>query len=342
MTRKAPPDLATPAILVALLAAIATLTVVVAPAMQRPVTEAFIYIVIVVGLQIFSGNCGVISFGHVAFVVVGAYVSAILTLPTHKKHSMLALPQALEQLHFSTIESLLVSSLAAATVALLIGFPIVRLRGIVPSMATFALLMITHTIALNWKAVTGGRQALVGLPLDTTIWVALGGAVFAICIAVWYQQSTRGILLRCTRESLVAAESIGINVVGERMVALIISAFVCGLGGVLFAHFLGTLNANTFFLDTTFLVLSMLVVGGYRSVTGAVFGVAVLSMVSELFRYFEQGISIGAFSLPSLPGLQEVALAIIMLAILVARPDGLLGAQEIGRLYLLTRRLFQL
>jgi branched-chain amino acid transport system permease protein len=326
-------ELATPVILAAILATIAGLTVFVAPTMQRPVTEALIYIVVVVGLQIFSGNSGLISFGHIAFMVVGAYVSAILTLSVHKKHSLLALPAAITQLQLPMMESLVLSSLAAALVALVIGFPILRLRGIVPSMATFALLMITHVVTLNWKAVTGGRQALVGLPLDTTIWVALAGAVLAIGIAVSYQQSIRGVLLRCTRENIVAAESIGINIVRERMFAWVISAFVCGAGGVLFAHFLGTLNANTFFLDTTFLVLSMLVVGGYRSVTGAVVGVAVLSLVSEFFRALEQGVQVGGFAVPSFPGLQEVALALIMLAILIARPDGLSGAREVGRAY---------
>ena len=115
-----------------------------------------------------------------------------------------------------------------------------------------------------------------------------------------------------------------------RLFAFVVSAFLCGLGGVLFAHFLGTLNANTFFLDTTFLILSMLVVGGYRSVTGAVTGVAMLSAVSEAFRFLEQGSNVAGFEIPALPGMQEVALALIMLVILVARPEGLLGTREIG------------
>ncbi len=75
-------------------------------------------------------------------------------------------------------------------------------------------------------------------------------------------------LLRCSRESEVAAAATGIDVAGERCVAFVISAMVVAMGGVLFAHFLGTMTANTFYLDLTFVTLTMLVVGGMRSLTG--------------------------------------------------------------------------
>jgi branched-chain amino acid transport system permease protein len=323
-------DVITPLVLIAMLAAAAFAATFAAPAMQRVVTEALIYVVVVVGLYVFSGNSGVTSFGHVSFMIIAAYISALLTIPAQKKHALLSLPAALEHLHLSTAAAALVASTAAAALALVIGWPIMRLRGVVPSMATFALLIITHVVAQNWKAVTGGRQALVGLPLDTTIWVALAGAAFAIGIAAWYQQTRRGALLLCTRENEVAAESIGINIARERMLALVISAFVSGLGGVLFAHFLGTLNPNTFYLDMTFLTLAMLVVGGFRSLSGAVFGVVLLKAVSEVFRSLEEGVTWWGVEFSARAGMQEVALALVMLAILIFRPQGLFGGAEIG------------
>ncbi len=114
------------------------------------------------------------------------------------------------------------------------------------------------------------------------------------------------------------------------MFALVISACFSGLGGALFAHFLGTLNANTFYLDTTFVTLAMLVVGGMRSLSGAVAGVAVLSVVSETFRTLEHGVRWFGHDVAAKPGLQEVALALIMLVILLVRREGLFGAVEIG------------
>jgi branched-chain amino acid transport system permease protein len=98
---------------------------------------------------------------------------------------------------------------------------------------------------------------------------------------------------------------------------------------VLFAHFLGTMTANTFYLDLTFVTLTMLVVGGMRSLTGACAGVAVVSIVSELFRSIERGIDLGAFTLSAPPGLQEIVLALVLLVILVARPNGLVGDWEL-------------
>jgi branched-chain amino acid transport system permease protein len=323
-------DLVTPGVLITGLAVIALAASFATPALQRVATEALIYVVVVVGLYLFSGNSGVVSFGHVSFMVIGAYVSALLTLPPEKKVALLELPPALLQLHCSTAMAALIASAAAGTLAAVVGLPIMRLRGVAPSMALFALLIITHVVAQNWKAVTGGRQALVGLPLDTTLWTALAAAAISVLIATVYQQSRHGALLRCARENEVAAESIGIDIARERMVALVLSAMLCALGGVLFAHFLGTLNPNTFYLDTTFLTLAMLVVGGLRSLSGAVAGVLILSAVSEVFRALEEGVAVFGHDVAAPIGLQEVALALLMLTILIFRPDGLFRGVEIG------------
>lgn len=325
-------DLATPIVLGLALVVAAVVASFAAPAMQRVVTEALIYVVVVVGLYVFIGNSGVTSFGHVSFMVLAAYGSALLTLPAQKKLALLDLPPLLQQLHLPTPAAAVLAPAAAGLIALVVGFPIMRLRGVAPSMATFALLVITRVVAQNWKAVTGGRQALVGLPLDTTIWTALVGALAAIAVAATYQQSRHGALLRCTRENEVAAESIGIDIARERMVALVISAALCGVGGVLFAHFLGTLNPNTFYIDTTFLTLAMLVVGGLRSLSGAVAGVLLLSGFSEVMRSLEQGVTLRGIEISAPSGLEEVALALVMLVILIFRPEGLFGDSEIGTL----------
>ena len=102
------------------------------------------------------------------------------------------------------------------------------------------------------------------------------------------------------------------------------------VGGVLFSHFIGTITANTFYLDLTFVTLAMLVVGGMRSLTGACAGVAFISVISEVFRSIERGIPVGSYVLSAPPGLQEIALAAIMLLILIVRPAGLFGDIELG------------
>jgi branched-chain amino acid transport system permease protein len=318
------------ALLLATMIAVALLATLAAPALQRTVTEAFIKLTVVIGLYIFVGNSGVFSFGHIGFMAIGGYVSALLTILPAKKQVALDLPPFLESLQLPGLAALVIAVLVAVIVALLVAAPLVRLRGIALPMATFALLVIVHVVALNWQSVTGGRQALVGLPRFTSLWVALAGAAAALIVAAIYQQTRHGLALRCSRESEVAAAATGIDVERERLIAFVLSGAVVAMGGVLFAHFLGTMTANTFFLDLTFVTLTMLVIGGMRSLTGACAGVALVSIVSELFRTIERGIAIGDRVIEAPPGLQEIALAVILLVILIMRPHGLVGDWELA------------
>ena len=307
-----------------------------APAFQRTVIESLIDLLVVVGLYIFIGNSGVVSFGHISFMAIGGYASAILTMTVQKKHVLLQLPGFLEHIQLPSLPAAVVAAGFAAFIAWLIGLAFIRLRGIALPMATFAMLMIVHVVAQNWNEVTGGRRALVGLPQFVGLWTALLGAVVALAAAAFYQQWRRGLLLRCSRENEVAAEASGIDIARERLLAFVVSAFFVALGGVLFAHFLGTITANSFYLDLTFVTLAMLVVGGMRSLTGAFVGTAVVTIVSEVFRSIERGIDLGGFTVSAPPGLQEIGLALILLLILIFRRDGLVGDFEIGSIFFRT------
>jgi branched-chain amino acid transport system permease protein len=311
-------------LLVALIAAMGP------PALQRTVTGAIIDLVVVLGMFIFIGNSGVLSFGHIAFMAIAGYSSAIMTIPPVKKAVLLKLPPALEALQLPVALAAVIGAFVAGLFALVVGAPIMRLKGIALPMATFGVLMVVYVVTANWQAVTGGRQALVGLPVYVDLWVAVGVALVTLAVAAAYKQSRRGLLLQCSRENEVAATASGIDPARERLVAFVLSAFFVGLGGILFAHFLGTVTANTFYLNLTFTTLAMLVVGGMRSLTGAVVGVAVVSTVSEIFRTIEKGISIGDMTLSAPPGLQEIALALMMLLILIFRPQGLIGDYELA------------
>lgn len=320
----------TAAILIGTLLLIVLVATLFPPALQRTVTEAMIMLVVVAGLFIFVGNSGMFSFGHVAFMAIGGYMSALLTLAPARKHTLLSLPAAIESLQLPWPVAMVIVVACVGVIAFLVGWPLSRLRGIAMPMATFALLIITYVVTSNWQRVTGGRQALVGLPRYVDLWVAFGGASAAILVASAYAMTRQCLMLRCSRESEVAAAATGIDLERERLTAFVLSAMVAAMGGVLFSHFVGTVTANTFYLDLTFVTLTMLVAGGMRSLTGAFVGVALVSIVSEVFRSLERGVTIGdtLFSLP--PGVQEIALAAILLAILILRPAGLLGSYEVG------------
>ncbi len=297
--------------------------------LQRTATEAFIRLIVVIGLYIFIGNSGILSFGHVSFMAIGAYGSALLTIPPAMKKIVLDLPPFMTALLLPTIPAALIAATVSSVFALLIGLPLMRLSGISAAMGTFASLAIVYVVISNWKAVTGGASALIGLPVYTDIWVALIYALLALGLAYAYQESRHGVRLRASRENEVAALASGINVRRERLIAFVFSAFVVSFGGVLHAHFIGVLSSSSFYLDVTFITLAMLVIGGMNSLAGAVIGTIVVSVLGEFLRLIEVGFEVGAAHIAAPLGLREVGLSFLMLMILLLRPQGVTAGREI-------------
>ncbi len=203
-----------------------------------------------------------------------------------------------------------------------------RLSGISASIATFAVLVVTYVVLGNWTTVTGGQNSLMGLPIYAGLATATLWAVAAIVIAFAYQETRSALLLRASREDEAAAAASGVHMVRHRLIAFVISGFLSGIAGVLLAHFLGTVRVETFYLDLTFLIVAMLVIGGMGSLTGAVAGALVIAALTELLRQAEIGIDIGGTHLAAPPGLGDAILALIMLLIILFRPRGIAGGRD--------------
>jgi len=297
---------------------------------QRTVADAFVKVVMVVGLYIFVGNSGVLSFGHASFMTIAAYLSAWLTmLPRQKQMILPELWPFLAQAHVPFVPAALIAATAAAVFAFIIGIPLMRLSGLAASISTFAILAIIHTVYGNWDSMTYGQGALIGLPLHSDVWVTMVWVLITLAAAFLYQQSRFGIALRASREDEIAARAAGINVFVQRLIAFTLSAFFVAIGGVLKGHFLGTLWIADYYLEITFLSIAMLVVGGRTSLAGAVLGPLVIAALLELLRLVEVGVTIGTFRLSAPPGLRETGVALFMLSILLFKPKGLTGGREI-------------
>ena len=320
----------TPLALAVLLVVIALAAGQMPGATQRIVTENLILLTAVIGLYVFVGNSGILSFGHIGFMAIGAYVTAWLTIPPTTKAMFLpGLPDMLMQAHWGFVPATLASGAVAALFALVVGLPLMRLVGIAASIGTFALLAIVQSITGNWTAVTGGQGSLFGLPGGTTMWVALGFALLALAVAFAYQSTTYGFRLNASRQDEVAAQASGVNVQRERLVAFVLSAFLVGMAGALHAQFLGVIVASAYFLGLTFVTLAMLVIGGINSLSGAVIGTIVVAASGEILRRLEGGFSLMDYEIGALPGLREVGLAALMLLILLSRPRGITGGREL-------------
>lgn len=321
----------TPLLLAAFLLGIAVLVTLFGDkALARTLAETLIRVTLVAGLWIFVGNSGVISFGHAGYMAVGAYCSAWLTLRPQSKALFLPdLPSWLMDAQWHVLPAAIAGGLLAALVALLSGAAILRLTGIAASIATFAFLAIVNTVYSNWEGVTGATSSVVGLPRYVDQWVALAWAVAAILAANLYANSASGLALRATREDEVAARASGIDMYRHRLWSLVLSGFFTGVSGALLGHSIGVLNPDSFYLGITFISLAMLVVGGIGSLTGAVFGVLLLSVLIELLVRAEQGVTIGdaSFALPS--GTQEILIGLVMILVLILRPSGLTEGREL-------------
>ncbi|SAK85908.1 inner-membrane translocator [Caballeronia fortuita] len=301
------------------------------PQVESIVTLALIRIVAVVGLYIFIGNSGIISFGHIAFMGVAAYATAWQTCCEMLKPMVMpGLPGFLLG-HSVPIWLSGATSVGTATLAaLVVGLVLMRLSGLAASISTLAILFIFHTIYSNWDSVTMGTASVVGLPEFVTAPLAAAGATLALLIAFLYQRSRWGLLLRASREDEVAAKASGVSLYVSRLIAFTISGAVMGLAGVLQAHFLGSISTDAFFLDLTFITLAMLIVGGTRSMAGAVVGVVVVQGITEIFRALEGGVTLAGTSVSIPSGVQELVLAGAMLSILIYRSDGLIGGRELS------------
>jgi branched-chain amino acid transport system permease protein len=323
----------------ALIALTATIGANGTPSLQDTVTTILCNLIIVLGLQVFIGNSGVYSFGQLGFAAAGAYAAALLTLPAaFAALQTPALPHLIAAAQLGPLLSTLIAAVACGVLAAVVGLPLMRTSTLAIPISTFAFLIVLYNVLANWDRMTGGTGGLVSIPRTTTIESAGIWAAIAVAVALAFKWSPSGYRLQATREDEVAARSLGISVTGERLIAFALSGMLCGVGGALAAHQSGVLTPTTFYFGATVTTVTMLVVGGVRSVFGAVLGAIAVASVNEVLRGYEGGADLfGVFSIGRTPGLAAIGVGLILLATMIAMPDGLTGGREAGELPWLRR-----
>jgi branched-chain amino acid transport system permease protein len=297
--------------------------------------NALVSVAIVVAIYVFVGSSGVLSFGQISFVAVGAFTAGVFTVPLESKTGVL--PDLFPVLREHTIGNAPSLALAAAVgggFAFLVGLPLMRLSGLAAGIATFAVLEITHNLLREWTKIGPGATTLSLVPETTGPSQATVGALVVIVFAFAYQRSPLGRKARATREDPAAAQAVGVSVHQQRLWAFTLSGALCGFAGGLLVHMLGSITTEQVYLELTFLTLAMLVVGGLTSLWGAVVGALAVSGLDSLLGNAEDGIRVGVtLDLPE--GSRLVILGGLMALILILRPSGITGGRE---LRLLPRR----
>jgi branched-chain amino acid transport system permease protein len=298
--------------------------------LERIVTVMLINLILVLGFQVFSGNSGLLSFAQIGFMGIGAYTSAILTMSVAAKS--FAIPDLypfLVPIQIPYIAAVFVGAILGTIVAAAISFPIMRLSDAASVISTFALLVIVQVVLAHWSALTNGPRVVFGLLPYTDLPTATVWALVFVAVAWAFKHSSLGLKLRASRDSEFGAATIGLNIVRLRWTAFILSAFICAFAGGLWAHFITRFEPRQFYLTATFLILTMLIVGGPRTVSGAVAGTLIVTAAFEILRGIENTINLENLLPFQVVGLTEILLAIGLIVVLAVRPGGLIEEREI-------------
>jgi branched-chain amino acid transport system permease protein len=292
------------------------------PYYARIINLIGINITLAVSLNLINGLAGQFSIGHAGFMAVGGYAATYLTVYHGRGIAALAGSTLDEGLGAAIVMilSLITGALAAAAAGLAVGIPSLRLKGDYLAIVTLGFGEIIRVLILNIPAVGGATGFTDAIPITNFLWIF---AVAAMTIAVVRNiaVSTFGCALTAIRGDEIAAEAMGINTTRYKVLAFVISAALAGvaggLSGQLFANPLNPQNLN---FVKSIEVIVMIVLGGIGSITGAVIGATTLTILPEALRTFDQ----------QFPGLRMVLYALLLILLMIYRPQGLLGRRELS------------
>jgi branched-chain amino acid transport system permease protein len=286
------------------------------------------YLMLATGLNIVVGLAGLLDLGYVAFYAVGAYTTALLTT----------------QAGFGFWGALPLAGLFAAFTGLMLGIPVLRLRGDYLAIVTLAFGEIARVVLLNWQSVTNGANGIIGIPyprlfglgfsrfgpdslfhvlglpywsLGRPVWfylLALALTLLANLVVMRLRRSPLGRAWEALREDEIAARALGLNPVRLKLAAFSTGAFFAGLAGAFFAARQGFVSPESFTFMESALVLAIVVMGGAGSQLGVMWAAVVMIGGFELVRDFAQ--------------YRMLIFGLALVAIAVARPGGLLASRS--------------
>jgi branched-chain amino acid transport system permease protein len=306
----------------------------------RILNNTAIFITLAVSYNLINGITGQLSLGPNAFIAIGAYTSALLTLsPAEKQLSFIIEPiiWPLSVIQIPFIWTLVAAGIVTACFAFLMGFPVFRVRGDYLAIVTLGFGEVVRVVANNLQTVTNGPLGLKGLHAHTNLWWSWGFAVFTVAVVVRLIKSSFGLAMKATRENEVAAEAMGVNAFRINMLAFTLSAFLQGVAGGLLAHLITTISPTLFTFFFTFNLLTIIVAGGLGSTTGAVIGSVLFSFGGEWLRAVEEPMDIFGLDIPGVPGMRMVIFSIILIFLMIFARRGIMGRNEFSWDWLLER-----
>lgn len=255
------------------------------------------------GVSILTGFTGIFTLGHAAYMALGAYTTAILTV----RYGVHWLP------------AIIAGGLMAVLIAWLIGLPTLKLTGDYYAIASIGLGEAIRLILENWQSFTRGARGFPGIDPYTTRSIAVLIFILLAIMTFNFLDSRLGRELRASRDDSIAASLMGFNTPATRMKALVISAFFCGIAGSLLGGYMSFIQPSMFDMMKSTELTAVVVFGGLGSMSGTILGSAAITLIMEYFRDISQ--------------YRMLIYGLLLVVIMVFRPEGLLGSREIWDLF---------
>ncbi len=228
-------------------------------------------IILAVSLNLTVGFLGELTLGHAGFISVGAYAGCLFTIYCN-------LPVWIE---FPL--ALIIGGLVAAIFGVIIGIPALRLNGDYLAIVTLAFGEIIRSVLNNVKF-TGGAGGLKGIDKTSNFTIAYILVILTLIVITNVVHSRHGRAIMAIRDNIIAAQSVGINIVYYKLVAFVGAAFFAGVAGVLYGHNLGILKPSTFDFNKSIEILVIVVLGGMGNITGSVIAAIIITLLPEVLR----------------------------------------------------------
>ena len=311
------------------------------------------YALVAVSMNLLNGFTGIFSLGQAGFMLIGAYIFSIFTIPVEQRSIVYQYYNGgVIQFTLPVFIAMILAGLAAALCAFLIGLPVLRLKSDYLAIATLGFAEIVRTI-FQWDKlgpVTNGSNMLrlfptfndfniknangeVAVYLSTFIPMLIAGVCIAIILLLI--NSTYGRALRAIKDDEIAAEAMGIHLASHKQMAFCVSSFFAGVGGAMLAMYQTTVQAKSFTTAMTYEILLMVVIGGLSSVTGSILSSFLFVACSEWWlRFLDQKQVINGFEVPLLRnGFRLVVFSFIIMIVVLFFRQGIMGTKELPDLF---------
>lgn len=272
----------------------------------RIATVSLLYIMITLSLNLMVGYLGQMSFGHAAFYGIGAYTAAILTVTYHVPFLI----------------AFLAAGIVAGLFGLLLGLPVLKLKGYYFTIITMVFCEIIRVVELNWMSLTRGPLGIMAIPKP-----AIFGYVFSTPHRIYFfmlvlvvlstltvrnlMNSRIGYAILAIRDDELAAEAMGIHVFRYKMIVFIISSLMVGLAGAFYAAYTSYIDPSSFAAAQSNNMLVMVIFGGLGNTVGSFIGAIVLTVLPELLRGVSQ--------------YRQLIYGVLLVVLMMVKPQGLLG-----------------